>query len=148
MNYVTIRVETAKHKGPLQIRVEFMQNYVADMSVKFATTSKVSPQNAIWQFKDRKVMVMKPFKAFDRSLLPEKMSILDVDKNLWQPESIFGQFFSNSGCVLTVHVNFIEEDEMKEKRRRMKDGGNMTQQMRSENQEKIKKRIDEAMNIK
>ena len=68
---------------------------------------------------------------------------MDIDKNLWQPPSLYTQFFSNSGCQFILTANFIEEEEMIERRRRLKSGTNQMAKMRNKLQAVIDGHIEE-----
>ena len=81
---------------------------------------------------------MKPFAFFDTNLLKPKETVQDIDKNLWQPEAIYIMCFSNEGSHFQLTVNFIDEEEMREKRRNMKAGANQLAKMRREYQEKVR----------
>ena len=83
MNYTCIKVETKDHRGPLKFTVDFDNMGDGDLITSVHTLSKVSLDTYLWQFKDRTRMTMRPFKAFDESLLTGKQTINDVDKNLW-----------------------------------------------------------------
>ena len=37
----------------------------------------------------KRKIILRPFKAIDASLLTSKQTVLDIDKNLWQPDHIF-----------------------------------------------------------
>ena len=93
MNTTMVKMETKDHKGPLQFTIQFT-NKVGDLICSVHSISKVSLENFVWQFKDKKKMIMRPFRAFDENLLSGKQTLADVDKNLWQPDAIYAQFFS------------------------------------------------------
>ena len=63
--------------------IEFDFRGDGDLVTSIHSLSKVSLQTYIWQFKDKKKITMRPFKAFDESQLTAKQSMLDVEKNLW-----------------------------------------------------------------
>ena len=88
MSNTMVKVETKEHRGPLQFTVEFESRKEGDLITSFHSIAKVTLDNYIWQFKDKKKMILRPFKAFDQNLLTTKQSNSDVDKNLWQPHDI------------------------------------------------------------
>ena len=95
MSSVLVKVETKDHKGPIQFTVEILGRGDADLTCSVHTNQKVNLDSFIWQKKDlRKTMILRPFKAFDETLLAPKQQVADWDKTLWQPEAIFAQFFS------------------------------------------------------
>jgi len=71
MNTAILRVETKNHSGPLQFTVEFLK-HPSDLICSVHSLAKVSLDNYIWQFKDKKKMIMRPVKGFDESLLTGK----------------------------------------------------------------------------
>ena len=75
-------------------------------------------------------MILRPVKAFDVKLLSQKQQKLDQDKNLWQPEDVFVQFFSLTGCMFNLTVVFTEEALMREKRKKMRENVSSTRNMR------------------
>lgn len=89
MNYALIKVETKDHRGPLKFSIDFDARGDGDIVTSVHTQSKVSLDTYIWQFKDKTRLTMRPFKAFDESLLTGKQTINDIDKNLWQPDAIY-----------------------------------------------------------
>ena len=72
MSQTLIRVETKEHRGPLQFTVEFESRKEGDLITSIHSIAKVTLENFIWQFKDKKKMVLRPFKAFDQNLLSAK----------------------------------------------------------------------------
>ena len=147
MSQTLIKVETKDHRGPLQLTVEFEPRKEGDLITSIHSIAKVTLENFIWQFKDKKKMILRPFKAFDSNLLTAKQSINDVDKNLWQPHDIHAQFFSQDGCTFKLTVNFTEEETMRENRKRM-GGTSSIKLMRGKFYEQVEKRIENAVNKK
>ena len=143
-----VKVETKEHRGPLQFTVEFESRKEGDLISSMHSIAKVSLENYMWQFKDKKKMILRPFKAFDKNLLSSKQNVNDWDKNLWQPHDIYAQFFSQDGCSFKLTVNFTEEETMRENRKKM--GGNSTsvKLMRGKFYEQVEKRIEAAVNKK
>ena len=82
-------METKDHRGALRFSVDFDSRGDGDLVTSIHTVSKVSLDTYIWQFKDKSRMTMRPFKAFDESMLTGKQTINDIDKNSWQPDAIY-----------------------------------------------------------
>ena len=55
-------------------------------------------------------MMFTPLKAFDESMLTKKQTMHDIDKNTWQPEALYAQFFSEDGCQFSLKISFVEEE--------------------------------------
>lgn len=104
--------------------------------------------NKIWQFKarEKKPMIMRPWRAFDETLLTGKQTKDDVDKSMWQPDAIFAQFFSQEGCSFSITANFVEEEAMRENRKNLKGNLKSSKQIRGKFYELVDKRIAEAVN--
>lgn len=162
MNTNLIKVETKEHHGPLQFTIELHSK--SDYMCCVGTQKNVNMDNNIWKHVEKEVkdskgvkkaislkrkIVLRPFKAFDASLLTSKQTVLDVDKNLWQPDYIFAQFFSEEGCSFNLTVNFIEEDQIRENRKnRRTSNAHSVKQIRGKFYEQVEKRIAETVNIK
>lgn len=73
---------------------------------------------------------------------------MEVDKNTWQPEAIYCQFFSVRGCMFNLTALFTEEALMREKRIKMKENVSSVRNVRGKFQAEVQKRIDEAINVK
>ena len=69
MHTHTIKIDTKDHQGPLQINIEFLERFKGDIKVSVHVNAKVSLENYIWQFEDKKSMILRPVKAFDAKLL-------------------------------------------------------------------------------
>lgn len=91
MNVFNVKVQTKEHRGPLTLSVDVFNRIDQDLIIYVNTNHKAGPDHYIWKFemRGRTRFTMMPFKAFDKHLLTAKQSILDVDKNLWQPDAIF-----------------------------------------------------------
>ena len=148
MHTHTIKIDTKEHQGPLQINLEFLERFKGDIKVSVHTHAKVSLDSYIWQFEDKKSMILRPVKAFDVKLLSQKQQKLDQDKNLWQPEAVFCQFFSITGCMFNLTAVFTEEAMMREKRKKMRENVSSTRNMRGKFQAMVQRRIEEAINVK
>ena len=132
----------------MQLTVEFESRKEGDLISSMHSIAKVSLENYVWQFKDKKKMILRPFKAFDSNLLTAKQSINDMDKNLWQPHDVYVQFFSQDGCTFKLTVNFTEEETMRENRRKMGGNSKTMKLMRGKFYEQVEKRIEAAVNKK
>ena len=130
MNPTFVKVDTKDHRGPLQFTIEFEHRGEGDLITSIDNQHKVSLDTYIWQFKDRMKMTMRPFRAFDEGMLTAKQSINDVDKNLWQPEALYAQFFSQDGCSFSLTVNYVEEEAMRDNRKNLKGNSKSIKQMR------------------
>ena len=96
----------------------------------------------------KRKIVLRPFKAFDANLLTGKQTLLDVDKNLWQPDAVFAQFFSENGCEFNLTVKFVEEEEQRENRKNRRTNKLSVKLMRGKFTEIVEKRIQETVNWK
>ena len=113
MNTTLVKVETKDHKGPLQFFIDMHKD--GDLTCYASPNQKVNYENKIWTYKynpkeRNKPMTFTPFKAFDENLLTGKQTVNDIDKTLWQPDALFGQFFSEDGCTFSLKVQFLEEE--------------------------------------
>ena len=68
---------------------------------------------------------------------------MDIDKNTWQHPALLTQFFSNNGCHFNITANFIEEDEMQDRRKRLKSGANVQAKMRNKLQNEINAHVED-----
>ena len=68
---------------------------------------------------------------------------MDIDKNAWQHPAVLTQFFSNNGCQFNITANFIEEDEMQERRKRLRSGANVAAKMRNKLQNEINTHVED-----
>ena len=73
---------------------------------------------------------------------------MEFDKNTWQPEAVYCQFFSITGCMFNLTALYTEEAMMREKRKKMKENVSSVRNMRGKFQAEVQKRIDEAVNVK
>ncbi len=89
----------------------------------------------------KRKIVLRPFKAFDANQLTGKQTLLDVDKNLWQPDAVFAQFFSENGCEFNLTVKFVEEEEQRENRKNRRTNKLSVKLMRGKFTEIVEKRI-------
>lgn len=89
MNTFNCKIETKDHRGSLVLSIESAKRNDNDIKVSIQTNSRVTTDNNIWYFEDKKVMTLIPFKCFDKNLLGSKQTMADVDKNLWQPEALY-----------------------------------------------------------
>lgn len=112
MNTYNIKVQTREHRGPLVLSVDVFNRIDQDLTVYVHTNHKVGSDFYIWKFelRGRTRFPLLPFKAFDKNALSAKQSLLDIDKNLWQPDAIYAQFASTSGVLFTLNANFTEEE--------------------------------------
>ena len=65
MSTHTIKIDMKDHSGPLEINIEFLERWKGDIKVSVHTHAKVSLDNYIWQFEDKKKLVLRPHRAFD-----------------------------------------------------------------------------------
>ena len=147
MNSTCIKVDTKDHRGPLRFTVDFDNMGDGDLITSVHTQAKVSLDTYIWQFKDKTRMTMRPFKAFDEGLLTGKQTINDVDKNLWQPDAIYAQFFSQDGCSFRLTVNYVEEEATRESRKNHQGNSKSLKHMRGKFYELVDRRVAECTNF-
>ena len=119
MNSTLVKVETKEHRGPLQFTINLDSRAEGDLVSSLHYHNKVGIECFKKQYKDKRKMLIFPSQFFEDALIPSKHAH-DVDKRVWQPDFIFCQFFSQRGCAFEVTVNFIEEEEMREKRNETK----------------------------
>ena len=76
-------------------------------------------------------MVLRPQKAFDELLLTEKEKKQEIDRNNWQPEFLYIHVFSIQGASLAITPVFVEEFQLREKRKAMKENMNNEKSLRN-----------------
>ena len=60
-----------------------------------------------------------------------------MDKDAWQPDALYIQFFSIKGCIFNLISMFVDEVQMRENRKKMKDGSGTARDLRGKNQAEI-----------
>jgi len=149
MNTVTVRIETKGHRGPLQIKFDYDKNVAGeDIKVSVHTHAKVSIEDYIWQFEDRRKISLRPFKAFNAKLLTSKNKNREVDKNAWYPEAIYVQIFSVRGLTLHLTAVFSDEFALREKKKFLREHGTSERNQRTKFQNIVRTRVEEAVNVK
>lgn len=94
-------------------------------------------------------MVLQPKKYFDERTSHAKNKYADHDMNVWQAEAIYAHVFSVKGATLSVTVAFIDEVQMREKRKAMKENINDARNIRNATQKEVQFRIEEGLgNVK
>ena len=144
MNQQIVKIETENHRGPLQLTIEYESGCTTDLITSVDTTPKVCIESNIWQFTGKK-KTLQPFKAFDENQLGPKQNLADVDKQLWQPDFIYIQFFSQEGCVIKFLANFTEEEAMRESRKNLAGIGNTIKLMRGKFQAIVDREVKESI---
>ena len=122
MNTVFVKLVTQGHKGVVSLTLDQLPRQEGDIAIHIHYNSKFSTGEALKSFYNKKKCILRPFTFFDKNQLKPKENIQDIDKNLWQPESLYIMCFSNNGCHFSLTANFVDEEEMREKRKSMKTG--------------------------
>ena len=103
----------------------------SDIKVSVHSHAKVNLEDYIWQFEDKTKMILRPQKAFDELLLTEKEKKQEIDRNNWQPEFLYIHVFSIQGASLAITPVFVEEFQLREKRKAMKENMNNEKSLRN-----------------
>lgn len=76
----------------------------------------MSEDEYIWMFKNKVKMILYPKQAFSAKFQSHKDKLSNAQSQVWQPEHLYIQFSSNSGCQFNLSAVFVQEEEAAAKR--------------------------------
>ena len=113
MATATFRVQTMGHAGPLKLVTDFAVRGEGDKICYVDRAKDVSEDKFIWVFRDKDKMLLYPKRAYSQYLRTElEIKKGHCDPNSWQPEAVYIQFSSNSGCAFNMAAIFVQEEEL------------------------------------
>lgn len=97
MSSHTVKIDTKGHQGPIKLTLTVSERFKnCDVKINIHSHAKVNFDDFIWEFTDKRVMTLHPHKAI-KADFRNKSKKVEFDKNLWQPDAVFIQFFSIKG---------------------------------------------------
>lgn len=113
MASIAYSIVTAKHKGPIRLNIAFLPRCEGDLiCIVGKDKDNMSEDNCILRFVDRQKMMLYPRVAFDpKQVLNTQFLNGPPDKRVWQPDYLYLQISSNSGCQFSLTAVFTDEEE-------------------------------------
>lgn len=119
-----LKINTFEQKGPIKIQIQFQTRGEGDQTCLIHRERDISDENFIYEFKNKTRMCIYPKKAWTSKLTHPKDKSASSPATIWQPECLFVQISSNSGCSFTITAVFVLAEEAELKRANAKFGNN------------------------
>lgn len=111
-----IKFEVGGHRGLVRLTVDFeakSENQLVTYVHK--SQQKISDTCYLWRFNGTTIN-MRPQTAFEYELLTKKERQAGFDKEMWQPQFLYAMFTSRAGCQFGIKLEFVDEEELAQKR--------------------------------
>lgn len=105
-----VMFSTKGHRGQVRLTIEFDSRGENNLTTYIHKIREASEYSHLWAFQNKFKIILKPSIAFDKDFLTKKEIAQGYDIQLWQPDFLYVNFSSNTGCVFQVELMFVEEE--------------------------------------
>lgn len=124
MASVVCVIETGGHEGPLRFSVEFLARCEGQLTVVVDREQKaLNELHSLWVFRDNPKMFVYPRTLYDPKFVPTQKG-RTCSPNIWQPEHLYLELSSQTGCQFNLIGTFTYEEKQEEKKQKVGSSNN------------------------
>src|SRR5450830_525888 len=99
MDSMMFSLNVLNREGAIKMIIEFIPNCAGDITLNICKEKdNIKEGTSTWTFLNKLSVVLYPSRVFNEKILKGKSK----NKNIWQPETLFFEMSSSSGCAFNI----------------------------------------------